>query len=808
MAEHILASIVLVIALGIGAQWFAWRIRVPSILLLLVFGFLAGPVTGVLSPETLQGDWILAFVSVSIGIILFEGGLSLRISELREGGKAVVSLITVGVLVTWILASVAAYYVLGMNIAMAVLLGAILTVTGPTVVIPLLRQVRPKGRVGAIAKWEGITIDPVGAILAVLVLEAIIEVHSLELAEFASVGAAVVHALKALLMTICVGVGVGTLAAVIIVFVLRRRLVPDYLQNSVVLMIVVATYGLSNSLQGESGLLQATLLGILLANQKYVTIRHIMKFKEDLQVLLLACLFILLSARLDLEVVEYFDGRAFLFLGILILLVRPVSVFLATMTTNLNLKEKTLLAWLAPRGIVAAAVASLFAFRLAPVYPVQAERLVPIVFFVIVGTVAAYGLTLSPVARRLGLADPYPQGILFLGAYPWVQRMAKAVHNLGFKVQLMDANAENIADAEALGLPAVTANALSETVFDELDFSGLGRFAALTPNDNTNSLAALHFAEVFEEREVYQLAAGPGSRAAGESNRLGHLRGRPLFGESTTQTSLSNRFNKGGEIRTFHLAEEGAYEAIMARFDDDLILLFIVRGSTLLVHAEEGGVTPLVGDSLIVMLPEFSLDHDRKDPEELREMVSNAVILDIEEEVAGEEIAARVSAMIAQYLPVDADIIRAGLHESMQQGASLIAPGVALPQLRVATLNKSELGLVRVSRGLPGARDDHEDSQARGARIYAFIFLLSPSSDSDVHTHAHSYIAGRLGDSSFIEEWRSAESIDDLRLALGPPEQGTGHADDAFSSDGRREERSRRNRRLSISTKTENAIAK
>ncbi len=808
MAEHILASIVLVIALGIGAQWFAWRIRVPSILLLLVFGFLAGPVTGMLSPVTLQGDWVLAFVSLSIGIILFEGGLSLRLSELAEGGKAVVSLITVGVLVTWVLAGAAAYYVLGMNIAMAVLLGAILTVTGPTVVIPLLRQVRPRGRVGVIAKWEGITIDPVGAILAVLVLETIIEVHSLELAQFASVGAAVVHALKALLMTICVGVGVGTLAAVIIVVVLRRRLVPDYLQNPVVLMIVVATYGLANSLQGESGLLQATLLGILLANQKYVTIRHITKFKEDLQVLLLACLFILLSARLDLEVVRYFDGRAFLFLGILILLVRPVSVFLSTLTTTLHLKEKTLLAWLAPRGIVAAAVASLFAFRLDSIYPAEAERLVPIVFFVIVGTVAAYGLTLSPVARRLGLADPYPQGLLFLGAYPWVQRMAKAVQNLDFKVLLIDANAKNIADAKALDLQAVTADALSESVFDELDFSGLGRFLALTPNDNTNSLAALHFAEVFEEREVYQLAAGPTSRLAGENKRPGHLRGRPLFGESTTHTSLAARFRDGGEIRTFGLTDEGSFEAILARFDDELILLFIVRGTTLIVHAEEGQVAPAVGDSIIVMLPEFSADRELSDVRGFRELVSGAVMLDVEEDITVEEIAAQMAAKFAQHLPVEAGRLQSGLYESMRRDTSMVAPGVALPHLQLPNFTKPDLGLVRVRAGLPASDSSAAVSPDTGERVYAIIFLLSPANNPGTHLRMLAHIAGRIGENTFLETWHGAESTDDLLHALAPPDIGAGQEDDASSSDGEDRSRSRRSRRLSNSTNTEKAIAK
>ena len=257
MTEHILIGIVSVIVLGIGAQWLAWRIRVPSILLLLIFGFVAGPVTGLLPPASLQGDWLFAFVSLSIGIILFEGGLSLRISELREVGKAVLNLITIGVLVTWALAGLAAYFVAGFNVGLSIQIGAILTVTGPTVVIPLLRHVRPTGRVGAIAKWEGITVDPVGAILAVLVLETILVLNQTPTAvgEASSFGNAVLHAVEGLLLTISISVGISVIGAAFLILVLYRRLVPDYLQSSVALMTVVGTFALSNVLQEESGLL-------------------------------------------------------------------------------------------------------------------------------------------------------------------------------------------------------------------------------------------------------------------------------------------------------------------------------------------------------------------------------------------------------------------------------------------------------------------------------------------------------------------------------------------------------------------------
>ncbi|NBC18980.1 MAG: sodium:proton exchanger, partial [Bacteroidetes bacterium] len=580
-----LVGIVSVIVLGIGAQWLAWRFRVPSILLLLIFGFVAGPVTGFLEPASLQGDWVFAFVSLSIGIILFEGGLNLRLGELREVGTAVRNLISVGVLVTWALAGLGAYYIVGLSLSISVLVGAILTVTGPTVVIPLLRHVRPSGRVGTIAKWEGITIDPVGAILSVLVLEAILLINGAQAESFLD---AAMHAVQGLFSVFFISVGVSITGAAVLILLLHRRLVPDYLQSSVALMVVVGTFALSNVLQEESGLLEVTLLGIIMANQKYVPVRRISEFKENLQVLLIGCLFIVLSARLELSVLDYFNGPAFLFLALLILLVRPLAVAASSLGTDLNWKEQAFMAWLAPRGIVAAAVASLFAFRLETVFPGEAGAITPLVFLVIVGTVAVYGLTISPVARYLGLAEPDAQGMLIVGAHSWARKVAKAAADLGVRVLMVDSNAKNIEQARRDGLDAETANALSESAVDELNLSGVGRLLALTPNDEVNSLAALNFAEVFESNEVYQLASRPDVRRESEGELPQHLRGRPLFGEDTNHVTFTDLFNAGGEVKTFELSAGFTYETLQERYDDEAIPLFLRRGDELIVFSERG----------------------------------------------------------------------------------------------------------------------------------------------------------------------------------------------------------------------------
>ncbi|MEF8817039.1 MAG: sodium:proton antiporter [Salinibacter sp.] len=626
MPESILLSITVVVVLGIGAQWAAWRFRLPSILLLLLVGFLAGPVLGVLDPQSLRGDWLFAFVSLSIGIILFEGGLSLRLSELREVGSTVLNLITIGVLITWGLGAAAAHYILEFEIGLAILIGAILTVTGPTVVVPLLRHVRPKGRVNTIAKWEGITIDPVGAILAVLVLETLILLNDPQRTG-AGTSAAAEHVAIGIGLEIFVALGISVVATILLVVILRRRMVPDFLRNAVTLMVVVVAFVVANVLQHESGLLATTLMGIALANQPYVSVQRIIEFKENLQVLLIGSLFVLLSARLELSALEYIDLRVLAFLGLLVVIVRPLAVFASSFGSNLEWEEKAFLSWLAPRGIVAAAVASLFAYQLRPFYPEAIDGMVPIIFAVIVGTVAIYGLTLSPLARWLDLAEPNPNGLLFVGAAPWVRTVARHVQELGHSVLLLDNNPDHVRAAREAGLPAHQGNALSENILDEITLSGIGHLLITIPNDEVASLTALHFSEVFDSTDIYQLAAQPDSRHGGEGVMPGHLRGRPLFGENTSYQSLRAHLDRGDTIEVLSLADEDGdetqeyytYDDLSAAYEDTTVIpLFILReGETLEIVSEMSQFQLRPDDRFVALVGAGAdvRDQDHKTPE-------------------------------------------------------------------------------------------------------------------------------------------------------------------------------------------------
>jgi hypothetical protein len=262
-----------------------------------------------------------------------------------------------------------------------------------------------------------------------------------------------------------------------------------------------------------------------------------------------------------MSALQYIDTNALIFLGALVVLVRPLAVFLSSLGTRLKFKEQLFLSWMAPRGIVAAAVASLFAFELRTVYPQEVEALVPIVFLVIVGTVAIYGLTAAPLARWLGLAEPNPQGLLFVGAERWVREIARAVHELGHPVLLIDSNPSHVREAQKQDLPARRANALSESVLDELDLSGVGRLLITIPNDEVGSLTALHFSEIFETTDIYQLAAQPNSRRGADGELPKHLRGRPLFGEKSSYQSLQEMADRGGEVRLFRLADDLPHDA-------------------------------------------------------------------------------------------------------------------------------------------------------------------------------------------------------------------------------------------------------
>ena len=597
MDENVLLGLACIIVLGIAASWLAWRLKLPSILMLLIFGFVAGPATGFLNPDGLFGDLLIPAVSLSVAVILFEGGLSLRLNEIHQTGGVVLKLVTIGVLISWLAGAAAAYFILDLYFELAVLLGAILVVTGPTVILPLLRHLRPAGQVGAVLKWEGIVIDPVGAILAVLVFQAIAAGSGPEAASAIALS---------LVKTLVFGGGIGIIGAITLVQMLKRFWIPDFLHSVVALAVVIAAYTASNYIQTESGLLSVTVMGIALANQKSVNVHHIIEFKENLRVLLISGLFILLTARLELDDLASIGAGSLALLAVLMLLARPLAVAVSSLGSKLKLKERLFISWLAPRGIVAAAVASVFALRLAEAGYEQAKLLVPLTFIVIAGTVAVYGLTASPVARWLKVAEPDPQGVLIIGGHSWARQIAATLHNEGIKVMIVDSSRVNISAARMAGMATFYGNILSQHALDEIELSGLGRLLALTPDNEYNSLATLQLANDFGRSEVYQLPAGSEEKEKKAVSQ--HLRGRVLFAAEATYGYLTGQFAAGASVKTTELTEEFDYEAFQAHYGQSALPLFLIdQNGKLTVFTANNPPKPKAGQRIISLIkPEES----------------------------------------------------------------------------------------------------------------------------------------------------------------------------------------------------------
>jgi len=593
MSENLLLGLASIIVLGITASWLAWRLKLPSILVLLIFGFIAGPATGFINPDELFCDLLLPIVSLSIAILLFEGGLNLSISELRKTGGVVFKLITLGVLITWLLGTASAYFILNLDLSLAVLLGAILVVTGPTVIMPLLRHLRPGEKVASILKWEGIVIDPIGAVLVVLVFQV----------TSAGEGQAAASVIAiSLTETIFVGGVIGVTGALIIVQMLKRYWMPDFLHSVVSLALVLVAFTASNYLQEDSGLLTVTVMGITLANQKSVNVKHIIEFKENLRVLLISGLFIMLTARLQLEELAKISVGSIALLAVLILVARPLSVALSTLGSKLNIRERLFISWLAPRGIVAAAVASVFTIRLADAGYGKAELLVPLTFVVIAGTVTIYGLTASPVARWLKVAEPDPQGLLIVGGHSWARLIAGALQQEGFKILIVDNNWVNISKARMIGVSTFYGNILSQYTLDEIELSGIGRLVALTSDNEYNSLATLQLTNDFGRAEVYQLPAGDEEKE-GKKAVSRYLRGRLLFGNNATYNSLARWFAAGAVIKKTELTEEFDYDAFKAYYGDKAAPLFLIdQNNKLIIFTVDNPLKPKPGQKLISLI--------------------------------------------------------------------------------------------------------------------------------------------------------------------------------------------------------------
>ncbi len=508
-----------IVILGILAQWLAWKLKVPAILPLILIGLAVGPFSTFYTEsgnKWLEPIWnegsnsglfpgsnLFYFVELAIGIILFEGGLTLKRDEIKGIGPSIFNLITLGALVTFIGASIFTHFILNLPWTISFLFAGLIIVTGPTVIAPILRNVPLKKDVANVLKWEGILIDPIGALVAVLVFEFIISLGSSGGDHFTQ------HAFIQFIQIALVGCSLGFFAAHTLRIFIVKNWVPHYLLNVFTLAIVLATFVGSGIIVHDSSLLTIVVMGLILGNMKNVPhIKEILYFKESLSVLLISVLFILLSANIDIKDLQLLlDWRCISIFAFVVFVLRPASVFLSTRPSTLSLNEKLFISWVGPRGIVAAGIASLFGLKLVDLGYEGAEYITPLVFMIVLGTVLLNATTAKLMASLLGVSNSKTDGILFVGANKAARLLAKYLDENGREVALIDSNASNVEKSVELGLRAYEANVYKDEMDDNLELSNMGYILALTGSTDVNKYVINKYKNSFGENGAYRLVS-------------------------------------------------------------------------------------------------------------------------------------------------------------------------------------------------------------------------------------------------------------------------------------------------------------
>ncbi|MDE1338110.1 cation:proton antiporter [Vibrio aestuarianus] len=589
--EFIALAIAAIGVLGLACQWLAWRLRLPAILFLLIAGLVVGPLTGWLQPQALLGELLFPLISLAVAVILFEGSLTLNFKEIRGVNHTVWSIVSLGALVSWGVTSAVAHFLLGFDWSLALLFGSLTVVTGPTVIVPLLRTVRPNIRLSNILRWEGILIDPLGALFVVMVYEFI-------------VSSSEVHSLYVFALILAVGLAIGAAAGQAVAVVLRRGMLPEYLQPFAVLAVVLGVFSASNAIESESGLLTVTVMGMWLANAKNVNIQHILHFKENLTILLITGLFILLAARIELADFQALGWSALLLFVLMQLVSRPLSIFIATARSSLSLKEKTFLAWVAPRGIVAASISSLFAIKLTSAGVEGATLLVPLTFMVIIGTVILQSATARPIAIALQVAEPAPRGFLVIGANDVARELGKAFAKYDCRVVLTDSNWDYISQARMAGLANYYGNPISSHADEYLDLIGIGHVVALTPDKHFNIMACMHFLSDFGEKRVFCLNDHLNSSSSDKHKVAQEYHGLSLFNGEVSYKKLASLINQGAEVKHTKLSGNFTYQDYLQRHKESFVLpLFIVnlKGRIQMYHDTQV-FEPVEGETVVSLI--------------------------------------------------------------------------------------------------------------------------------------------------------------------------------------------------------------
>ena len=576
---------------GLLAQVLAHRWRIPAIFLLLVFGILLGQdVIGLERPDEL-GDGLGILVKLAVAIILFEGALNLNIKSLKLKAKEVRNLVTVGVLVSWGAITLITHYVAKFEWPLAILFGALMTVTGPTVIQPLMRRINIPHTVKTVLEAEAVLVDPIGAILAIDVLDVIVG-NSLS----GSVG--VTGIIWAYFGRILIGVVVGAAGAFLLARLLKNRsLVPIELSNLVALACVWATFGLAEWIEGEAGIMAVVVMGFVAQNAAIPGARQLRNFKETLTTLGISMLFILLAANLELSTLWQDGGAGFIAVLLIMFVARPLAVFISTWKTGLQWREKVFISWVGPRGIIAASVASIFSISLANIGYEGGDKLLALTFLTILMTVTIQGLTAGWVAEILGLRATEARKVMIVGANGLACKIAGLLEKHNRPTTLIDTNPSSVEKVLQRGLDAINGNALEEEILEELHLEEYSTFLALTSNSEVNVLACQLARESFRIEPAFPALSNPvkGANVA----LLQQTGGRMAFGRFINIADWEKSPESIHEFTWEVPIDRPRMIAKDAKIPLDLIpVLRVQKGAVEIVHSEQ---IWLAGDSVIFL---------------------------------------------------------------------------------------------------------------------------------------------------------------------------------------------------------------
>ncbi|GGJ82844.1 sodium/hydrogen exchanger [Lentibacillus kapialis] len=595
MVPSLLFEVMLVGFLGIGSQWVAWRYRLPAIVIMSITGLLAGPIFGLMNPEQDFGELYSPIISVAVAIILFEGSLNLNFKEIRGLGRPVFRISTIGAFLSWILGSLTAHYIAGLSWAAAFVIGGLFIVTGPTVIMPLLRQSKLKTRPAKILKWEGIIVDPIGALLAVFAFE-IIAFLTAGGSDGSKLLVFFAASLFAVILGWACGRGIG--------WMFETGHMPEFLKSPAVFIVVIGCFTFADVIVHETGLLAVTAMGMTLANMGISSVADMRHFKENVSILLISAIFIMLTASLEVEtLLKVFDPNIMGYVLLMMFIVRPLSIFLSTIRTDLALNEKILLSWIAPRGIVALTVSGYFASILSQSGYVDATLITTITFALVFTTVVAHGFSIGWLAKKLHLSMEGRPGTLIVGSNNFTVNLARSLQKAKAPVIIVDSSWERLRKAREAGIPFYHGEMLSEQTEYHLDTIPYEYMIAATEYNSYNALVCTTFMPEYGRTNVFKVSPYRHD-LNGMGDIVNKVGGRILFRQDLSLDDLNQKTREHYIFRQTNITNQYSYKQYLNEKDDNAVLLYIMKPSgRMKYYSEELRVTPETGDTVVSLTP-------------------------------------------------------------------------------------------------------------------------------------------------------------------------------------------------------------